>query len=552
MLQHLSIHNYVLIDKLAIDFEAGFSAITGETGAGKSILLGALALLLGQRADKNSLMDKERKCVVEAHFAIDHLNLSHFFEQHDLDEESPCIIRREINPKGKSRAFVNDTPVALATLKAVGNHIMDIHSQNSNLQLQNPGFRLAVIDAFAEHHNLLKSYQKNYRHFIRLNKQLLDLEQTWQQQQAEQDYHQFLYNEINSLNIQEDEQTDLEQEQGLLQHSEDIMSTLYSLSSRLVANDNNISDELQTLSAQTNKISQYQSDIEALHQRLISTQIELKDIGEEALHLQNRIEADPQRLEWINQRLADLFRLCQKHRVEHANALLEIARQLQEKINHITDIELDINKIKEETTQLKEQLLTQAAQLFEGRQQAIQQIETTIVPLLANLNMPNAILHIEAKKTQDLQATGMDDYQFLFSANQGQQKGDISKTISGGEASRIMLALKYMLSQKQQLPTIIFDEIDSGVSGEIAGKLAKLIHDLGTQLQVIAITHLPQVAAKATQHYQVYKQEHNGVTNSYIKRLNAQEREQEIAGMLSGDVLNTSALQHASTLLQGN
>ncbi|PID88880.1 MAG: DNA repair protein RecN, partial [Bacteroidia bacterium] len=451
---------------------------------------------------------------------------------------------REINPKGKSRAFVNDTPVPLLTLKALGTHIMDIHSQNSNLQLQNPQFRLDLIDAFAAHQNLLQTYKKDYQVFTALNKKLIDLEHTWQQQQAEQDYHQFLYNEIDGVDIQQDEQEDLEQEQSLLQHGEDIMATLYSLSSRLISDENNIGDQLQDLSAQTDKISQYQSDIESLHQRLTSAQIELKDIGEEAERLQNRIEVNPQRLEWINQRLADLFKLCHKHKVANANALLDIAKQLQEKINHITDIESDINQTKKDISLLKDKLLKQALQLFEGRRQAIQQIEKTIVPLLANLNMPNATLKIEAKKTENLHANGIDEYQFLFSANQGRRQGDISKTVSGGEASRIMLALKYMLSQKQELPTIIFDEIDSGVSGEIAGKLAKLIQDLGAHLQVIAITHLPQVAAKATQHYQVYKKQENGVTNSYIHRLNAKEREKEIAGMLSGDSLNASALQH--------
>lgn len=552
MLQHLSIRNYVLIDQLAIDFAGGFSAITGETGAGKSILLGALGLLLGQRADRESLMHRDKKCVIEAHFDVSKLQLASFFQQHDLDEEHPCIIRREINPKGKSRAFVNDTPVPLQVLKALGQHIMDIHSQSQSLQMQSPAFRLQMIDAFADHQPLLQSYQGHYHRYQSLNKELQQLQQQLQQQQAEQDYHQFLYDEIESLQLQPHEQEALEKEQQLLQHAEDIMDSLYQLSQRLVQDDNSISSELQLLEQQTQRISQYQDSINTLHARLLSAQIELQDIGEEAASLQNDISINPERMTLISQRLSDIFRLCQKHQLPDANALISKHQTLRATLAAGSNLADKIHQLTTALADTETQLRQEAQQLFEGRKKAIQHIEQTIGELFKALSMPNAKLQIQAEQTQEIQASGMDSYTYLFSANKGSQKGDLSKIASGGEMSRIMLSLKYMLAQKKSLPTILFDEIDTGVSGEIAGKLARLIQSLGQHLQVIAITHLPQVAAKATQHYKVYKTHEGNTTHSHLQRLQDPDRQKEIAAMLSGDTLSASALQHAKALLQTN
>lgn len=549
MLKYVSIHNYVLIDQLEIDFNTGFSAITGETGAGKSILLGALALLLGKRADKDSLMHQDKKCVIEAHFDIQNLDLQYFFDDNDLDNDNPCIVRREINAKGKSRAFINDSPVSLSTLKDLGKQLVDIHSQNQNSQIANAAFRLQLLDAFAQHKSLLNNYHTNYTNYLSLKKQLTELSTQLIQHKAEQEYKHFLWEEINKLQLQKDEQADLEAEQSLLQHSEDIMTVLFQLSARLNTDDDNINNELQQLCRQSEKISQVHQHIQTLHQRLTSAQIELQDIGEEAQHLQNEIEINPQRLELINERLSELFRLCQKHQLQDSNELIELAKRLEKEMAATLDIENSIKNTENNLHQLHKQLQEQAKALFAGRKKAIKAIETQIHPLIAQLNMPDAQLHIEAKQTQDLHPNGKDEYHFKFSANKGTLLGDIAKVASGGELSRLMLAIKYLLSQKQQLPTIIFDEIDTGVSGEIAGKLANIIQQLSQYMQVISITHLPQVAAKAAQHYKVYKQENGNSTNSSIQLLSTKERQTELASMLSGSSITISALQHAKSLL---
>lgn len=549
MLKYLSISNYVLIENQAIDFQSGFSVLTGETGAGKSIILGALGLLMGDRADKDVVMEDAKKCIIEGHFNISELNLNSFFNLHDIDYEEVSILRREVTKAGKSRAFVNDSPVNLVTLKALGTQLMDIHSQNQNQQLNNSNFRLSIIDAYADHSSLINDYQSLFKEYKQTLQTTMDLKENYQKEINEQEYHQFLFDEIEKLNIFVGEQKEIEDELKILTHAEEIKSALYNSSSNLIYGDDNIIHQLELIYDRLLKVASFQSSIGELESRLSSIIIELKDIGEESSSLDGEFQFDPNRLEFLNERLQEIFTLVRKHRLNNADELILFKEQMSDKIHSVMDLDMQIKQQEELLNQQYNSLQKQANQLSENRKLAVKMIESLVLGHLKELGLSKAELKIELEKLHDLTIDGIDSSKFLFKANSGAKLSEINKVASGGEMSRLMLSFKYVLALKKALPTIVFDEIDSGVSGEIADKLARLMEKLGRQIQVIAISHLPQIASRAEHHYLVYKENESIFTRSKINKLNQKERLNEVAAMLSGSNIGASAIEHAKELL---
>lgn len=549
MLKHLSISNYVLIENQEIDFQSGFSVLTGETGAGKSIILGALALLMGDRADKEVVMEEGKKCIVEGHFSIQQLDLHSFFQAHDLDYEDVSILRREINKAGKSRAFVNDSPVNLTTLKLLGTQLMDIHSQNQNQQLNNTDFRLSIIDAYADHSELLDDYKSQYKHYKDASKSLIQLKSDYEKQLNEQEYHQFLFDEIEKLNLMAGEQNEIEEELKILTHAEDIKTALFNTSTGLVSGDENVIHQLEMIQSQLQKVASFQSHISELENRLRTAIIELKDIGEESSAMEDDFHFDPNRLELLNERLQEIFALVRKHRLNNADELITFKEDLSSKIYSVLNLETEINKQEEFLKQQYVALQKQADHLSKNRKEAIKKIEALVLENLKELGLSKAELKIELMRLDDLSIDGIDSTKFLFKANSGSKLSEMNKVASGGEMSRLMLSFKYVLARKKALPSIVFDEIDSGVSGEIADKLARLMEKLGQQIQVLAISHLPQIASLAEHHYLVYKENESIFTRSKIKKLNQKERLNEVAAMLSGSKIGISAIEHAKELL---
>lgn len=549
MLKHLSISNYVLIENQEIDFQSGFSVLTGETGAGKSIILGALALLMGDRADKEVVMEEGKKCIVEGHFSIQQLDLHSFFQAHDLDYEDVSILRREINKAGKSRAFVNDSPVNLTTLKLLGTQLMDIHSQNQNQQLNNTDFRLSIIDAYADHSELLDDYKSQYKHYKDASKSLIQLKSDYEKQLNEQEYHQFLFDEIEKLNLMAGEQNEIEEELKILTHAEDIKTALFNTSTGLVSGDENVIHQLEMIQSQLQKVASFQSHISELENRLRTAIIELKDIGEESSAMEDDFHFDPNRLELLNERLQEIFALVRKHRLNNADELITFKEDLSSKIYSVLNLETEINKQEAFLKQQYIALQKQADHLSKNRKEAIKKIEAFVLENLKELGLSKAELKIELMRLDDLSIDGIDSTKFLFKANSGSKLSEMNKVASGGEMSRLMLSFKYVLARKKALPSIVFDEIDSGVSGEIADKLARLMEKLGQQIQVLAISHLPQIASLAEHHYLVYKENESIFTRSKIKKLNQKERLNEVAAMLSGSKIGISAIEHAKELL---
>jgi len=549
MLQHLSISNYVLIENQEIDFQSGFSVLTGETGAGKSIILGALGLLMGNRADKEVVLEEGKKCIIEGHFNISQLHLKDLFQKHDLDYEEVSILRREITKAGKSRAFVNDSPVNLTLLKLLGSFLMDIHSQNQNQQLNNSDFRLSIIDAYADHDELLRAYKTDFKKYKEDLNALVQLKSNYQNQINEQEYHQFLFDEIEKLQLVSGEQKDIEEELKVLNHAEEIKSSLFSASSELVSSDDNIIQQLERIQGHLQKVSSYHQPISELENRLQSLIIELKDIGEESSLLDDQFQFDPNRLDLLNDRLQEIFSLIRKHRLNDADDLIHFKEELSEKIHSVLSLDSKISKQEELLNKLAASLMKQAGRLSKNRKSAVQKIEKLVMENLKNLGLAKAELKIDLLNLEELSMDGMDSTKFLFKANSGSKLSEMNKVASGGEMSRLMLSFKYVLALKKALPTIIFDEIDSGVSGEIADKLARLMEKLGHQIQVLAISHLPQIASRAQGHYLVYKENDSIFTRSKIKKLNQQERLKEIAAMLSGSKVGDSAIEHAKELL---
>ena len=547
MIQHIHIENYTLIDKLSIDFEEGFSVITGETGAGKSILIGALSLLLGQRADTSVLFDKDKKSIVEASFRIKDYQLSDFFHQEDLDYEDICIIRREITPQGKSRAFINDTPVNISLLKQIGDRLVDIHSQHNNLLLQDTDFQLLIIDQYAQLSDKVNEYNRLYRTYQSLKKQLQEILQ--QSGNQDKEYYDFLYNELEEAKLVKGEQDELEQRNQLLSNAEEIKLKLGEIVRLMDDNEINAMQLLQDCRQRLTSLEKHAITFTSLSERFNATFIELQDIAKEIVILAEETIYDPQEIEKINSRLDTLNRLEQKHKANNEDELIIVKEQLSQKLEQIHQTELSVVSLREKIASTEKTLFAQADYLSLKRKDVLSQIETAIKEKLKLMNMSKAEIKIVMEKNNHLTENGLDKPTFLFNANKGTDMQAISKIASGGELSRLMLAIKSLVLRKNVLPTIIFDEIDTGVSGEVSAKMGKVMQEIAHFSQVIAITHLPQIASKSTVHYLVYKQEEKTKTYSHIKRLSQEERVVEIAKMISNEEVSESSLQAAKTLL---
>lgn len=552
MLKRLIIENFALIDHLDIPLEDGLSIITGETGAGKSIILGALSLILGNRADAQSINDKSRKCIVEGHFHIKDYDLEQFFKDNELDYDINTIIRREINSQGKSRAFINDTPVNLNTIKQIIEKLIDIHSQHETLLLNENHFQINVIDSFAGHLNLVKQYQNQYKKYIQLKSELETLNNEQIKAKAEEDYQQFLYKELEEAQLKPEEQDELESESEILNHTEEIKSGLNRISYVLNQNEINIILQLNEIQQIINKIKTFKPSLDNIAQRMAAVVIEIKDLAREIEMEEEQITFSPERVEFVNQRLDIIYHLQQKHRVKTIEELISIQQQLEEKLGNIISLDDKINILQQQLQELTKSLMQMARQISDNRKATTTPIKSAIEKVLQQLGLPHAQIAVAHQTTPEFNEHGIDQMQILFSANVGSALQEISKVASGGELSRLMLAIKSLVSQKNLLPTIIFDEIDTGVSGETANKVGQILQHIAKNMQVIVITHLPQIAGKGKQHFYVYKQSDGKVTQTFIKKLNEQERIMEIAKMLSGNNISESAIQTAKELLTKN
>lgn len=549
MLTQLSIKNYALIDDLQVNFNNGLSIITGETGAGKSILLGGLSLILGKRADLSSIKDNSKKCVIEATFDIAKYNLKGLFKSEDLDYEAVTIIRREILPSGKSRAFINDTPVNLDSLQVLGEHLLDIHSQHQTLQLTNDDFQFQVIDALADNLKLLNDYGQELQGFKSLDKELKALQAQKAEAIKELDYNLFLLKELTDANLVAGELETLEEEYETLNNVEEIKEKL-SASHELMSNEEvGITLNLTEVKNQFAKLSTLSSQYKVMYERVSSSLIELDDIFSEMESLQDQLEADPKRLELVNAKLQILNNLSQKHSVASVEELITIREDLKSKVEITENLDEAILAKEKQITALEKQLNHIAKALHDKRLAVIPKLVSQLESILGNLGMPNAKFQVELQTRKGFLANGTDALAFLFSANKGGQFNELKKAASGGELSRIMLAIKSVLAKYTHLPTLMFDEIDTGVSGEISNKMGAIMQQMSKKMQVFSITHLPQIAAKGDTHYKVYKEDVNNVTQTQMKQLTAEERIVEIAQMLGGKDISSSAMAHAKELL---
>jgi DNA repair protein RecN (Recombination protein N) len=549
MLQRLSISNYALIDNLEISFDKGLNILTGETGAGKSIILGALSLILGQRAESRYFFNQQKKCVIEGSFKIGGFHLKSFFEDNDLDYETETVLRREISADGKSRAFVNDTPVNLTSLKALGEKLIDIHSQHATLEINDPEFQLLIVDSVAKHDDLLNEYRTKFKAYKKSTSRLQQLIDEADKAKADLDYFQFQFDELEKANLSADEQELLEQELYALNNAGEIKRNL--LGAYYLMNEGETSALIQLKEAghQLSSLEKFNPEITELHQRLNSTVIELKDIAAEIDALEQKTHTNELRVEEINTRLSIIYNLQKKHRVNSNADLLQVQDDLSGKIQQAIFGDEAIEKLQKQLTVDKKELEELASKLSANRAKIIPTIEKQVLETLAEMGMANSALNIHSTSANELTKDGIDQIRFLFSANKGHALAEMSKVASGGELSRLMLSIKSLVAQNTALPTIIFDEIDTGVSGEVANKVGQIMEKLADNLQVITITHLPQIASKGQSHYFVYKDDEGATTNTRIKQLNQQERVLEIAKMLSGDKPGESALQNARELL---
>jgi DNA repair protein RecN (Recombination protein N) len=549
MINHLYIENFALIEKLSIDFSGGFSIITGETGAGKSILLGALGLVLGKRADLSSLKNTREKCIIEAHFKIASYNLQSFFEANDLDYEGETILRREILPSGKSRAFVNDSPVNLQELQELGDFLIDIHSQHQTLALSEENFQFRIVDAIAGNLEIISVYAVLLKQYKKDKSALGALREQLQQSVKEQDYNMFLLDELVSASLKEGQQEELESIFEQLNNAEFIRGNLDK--SVALANDEQfgllrILNEAKT---SLQRIVSFSAEYSQLYERLNSSAIELDDIVIELEKLAHGIYQDPAQLDVVNQKLQSIYNLQKKHQVNSVGELLTIQSGLEAKTLSVETLESDIAILYEKISDAEKELNLQANAIHAARVSSVPVLTQKITEILSQLGMPDAQLRIEISAVESYLQNGKDELQFLFSANKGSNFGPLKKVASGGELSRIMLAVKSILAQYSKLPTIIFDEIDTGVSGEIADKMGEIMKSMSKNMQLFAITHLPQIAAKGDVHFKVYKNASGAQTTSELKLLDTQERITEIAQMLSGSVISDSAINHAKALL---
>lgn len=551
MLKQLYIKNFTLIDELNIQMHPGFSVITGETGAGKSIILGAIGLLLGNRADSKSIKAGRDRCVIEAHFDLSKYNMQQFFTDNDIDEDlSDTIIRRELTAAGKSRAFINDTPVSLTKMRELGEQLVDIHSQHQNLLLQKEDFQLNVVDIIAQDEKQRKNYEAAYNQYKQANQKLNALKAEIEKNRENEDFLRFQFKELDEAQLQNGEQEELEQEYEMLSHSEDIKTALYQADNHLSGDDGNIIERLKQASEQLANIKDVYPEVTELLERIDSSYIELKDIAQEVNGLTDHVEFDPARLETINERLDKLNSLQQKFHVKDLGELIETYHQLKEQLSHIDHSDEDVEALEQEVTQLLEKAQKQAKELTAIRTKAAKKVEEEMKQRLIPLGIPNVRFSISLTE-KPLSHDGGDKVSFLFSANKSTPLQPVTQVASGGEIARVMLSLKAMISGAVKLPTIIFDEIDTGVSGKIAEKMAQIMVEMGNhERQVLSITHLPQIAAMGSHHYKVSKEETDKGTISRMTELSQQERVQEIAQMLSGSDVSEAALANAKELLR--
>ena len=549
MLLKLTVQNYALIKELDVDLENGLTVITGETGAGKTILLGALSLILGARVDTNVLFDKNEKCIVEGAFKVDDYDLGEFFILNELDYESVTTLRREISPAGKSRAFINDTPVNVNHLKELGDRLIDIHSQHQTLMLKDNSFQLNVIDSFAKTTTLKNKYFSTYLDFNRLKKEYVTVKEKADQNKADLEYYQFQLNQFEELNLIQGEQEELEAEQELLEHAEEIKIALTGSFALFSGEEMSILSLLREVKISIGKIKAYLPGSEDLMLRTESSLIELDDLSSEIEKLAASVEADPQKLELVNRRLDTIYSLMQKHRVNSLNELLIKKNEIKD---HLSSIVSDDERLTELELLIEKELnilKTTSEEISNLRRGVISEIETKITESLKHLGMPHAKFRISLSKIPEFTPSGTDQADFLFSANKQIKPENLAKIASGGELSRVMLSLKSLLTKNNNLPTIIFDEIDSGVSGEVADRVGQILSGMGKYMQVINITHLPQVASRGKKHYHVYKDDTGDSTFTRVKLLSAEERVIEVAKLLSGSSVTETALKNARELL---
>ncbi|MCG2462025.1 DNA repair protein RecN [Flavobacteriaceae bacterium F89] len=549
MLTNLSIKNYALIDRLNIGFTNGFTTITGETGAGKSILLGGLSLILGKRADLSSLRDKDSKCIVEAEFEIGNYELRPFFKENDLDYEKKTIIRREILPSGKSRAFINDSPVTLDILSQLGDRLIDIHSQHQTMQLTDNDFQLKVVDALANNKQPLEKYAtklSEYRSTLKELEQLIDFQE---KADKEYDYHLFLLKELEAAPLKKGILEELEGQYEKLNNVEVILEQLSK--GHQILNDEQVGliGLLTELKSISNKLSSFGSPFKELNTRIQSVFIEVDDVADELFSIRENMEANPELLDDVNGKLQLLYDLQKKHHTQNIEELMAVKSDLTDKVGAAESIEVQIKAKQDELLDNEKQLSTLAIDIGKRRKSAIPLLKKQLEDTLATLGMPNSTFKIEISPSKDFKTSGKDDLTFLFSANKGMDFGELKKVASGGELSRIMLTIKAVLATYEQLPTLMFDEIDSGVSGEISNKMGDIMKQMSGSMQVFSITHLPQVASRGDHHFKVFKEDDGKVTHTKMKKLGREERVEELAEMLGGKTLTNSAMAHARQLL---
>ena len=551
MLQSIHIQNYALIESLDIDFHSGFSVITGETGAGKSIILGAIGLLVGQRADIKAIKTGANKCIVEARFNISSYQLEAFFKEHDLEyEDGECILRRELLASGKSRAFINDTPASLAQMKALGEKLIDVHSQHQNLLLNHEDFQLSVIDILANDEEQLTAYKALYQDYKRTSRELAQLIEQAEKSRQDEDYISFQVNQLEEANLQSGEQEELEQEAETLSHAEDIKASLYKVDQLMASDDTTLLSVTKDCMQSLQGISRVFAPAQEWIDRLESCYIELKDLANDVSSAGEDVEYNPTRLEFVNDRLNLIYTLQQKHHVSSVDELISIAKELRTQLDAITSSDDRILELTRQKEDLYNKVKASARLLTDMRTIAAQEIEKQMQAYLVPLGMPNVRFAVELNPRKEPDGTGMDYVNFLFSANKNGTLQQVASIASGGEIARVMLSLKAMIAGAVKLPTIIFDEIDTGVSGSIAEKMAFIMQEMGqADRQVISITHLPQIAARGAHHYKVYKEDTETGTNSHIRPLTHEERINEIANMLSGATLTEAALNNAKALL---
>ena len=549
MLRSLQIDNYALISSLEIQFDQGMSVITGETGAGKSIIMGALSLILGNRADTSVLFDKTKKCFVEAVFDVDNLNLQPFFQENNLDYQQDTIIRREISYSGKSRAFINDTPVNLPLLKALTSRLIDIHSQHQNLLFQDADFRMNVVDEFARISREVHDYRTDLAEFRKYDKLLLELKEIQQNRLEKKDFLEFVFNELSQAQLKENEQEELEQEIDFLTHTESIKHNLFQILQLLDENEENALNFIRQAQALCASISSYRNDIQSINDRIEANYIDLKDLVSEISSLNDKIEYNPVVLDEMKQRLDLIYSLEQKHHVNSISELIDKMNAVGEELSAFTDDDQKIAEAEKQRTTFLSSATQKAQEISKRRKSILPLLEKQILLKIKALGMLDARFSVQLSPSSSLQKNGMDDVHFLFSANKGVEVAELEKVASGGEMSRLMLAVKSIISDRSVLPTVVFDEIDVGISGEIAGKVARMMKEMAATRQLLVITHLPQIAAAGSVHYQVFKEVDKDKSHTKVKKLNHSERVEEIAKMMSGEIVGQAALQAAQEII---